>query len=463
MMQERRTGRREFMRSVSAVAVGAALAQGKVAAETKPRGKRIATFSCEVTPLLGTPIYSSYLPLATIEYPLLAKGVVIEDEGGRYVLCAVDWCEINNSTHTLFRKKIAEAAQTDIARVAVQTVHQHTAPMADDDAIKLIEAAGSPPPHTPCSLSEDCAARVADAVKRALDTLAPFDQIGTGQACVEHVASNRRVPIGEGKVGFRASSCKDPNFIAMPEGLIDPYLKTITFALGGKPLARLHYYGTHPQSFYGDPRASYDFAGMARERLEKEEGVFQVYFTGCEGNIAAGKYNDGTPAAREGLFERLFAGMKASTAATQFVPAETIHWRTVPLLLTPRDDGEFAEAACRATMANAALTPNARLGAAATLAFRARSQTPFILSALQIGKTHILHLPGESVIEYQLFAQELLPDQFVAVAAVGDCGCGYLCLEKFFPEGGYEPTASNVIPTSEQAIRAAIRQLVSNV
>ena len=40
---------------------------------------RVATFRCDVTPPLGEAIYSSYRPLATIEHPLLAKGVVLDD------------------------------------------------------------------------------------------------------------------------------------------------------------------------------------------------------------------------------------------------------------------------------------------------------------------------------------------------------------------------------------------------
>ena len=67
----------------------------------------------------------------------------------------------------------------------------------------------------------------------------------------------------------------------------------------------MHYYATHPQSFYRDARASYDFVGMAREKLQEEEGVFQIYFNGCGGDVAAGKYNDGTREARQGLFDRL--------------------------------------------------------------------------------------------------------------------------------------------------------------
>jgi len=447
------------MRSVSAVAVGAVLMDAK-AAESKSRGKRIATFVCDVTPPLGTPIYSSYKPLETIEHPLLAKGVVLEDEAGRYVLCAVDWCELCNSTHTLFRRKIAEAAGTDVAHVAVQTVHQHTAPMGDIDANRILEAADSPSPHFSTRVAEDCAARTADAVKRALDTFEPFDRIGTSQARVERVASSRRVPNGDGGIITRWSSCTDPDLIAKPEGLIDPYVKTVTFARGDKPIARLHYYAVHPQSFYGDPRASYDFPGMARERLEKEEGVFQVYFTGCAGDVTAGKYNNRTPEAREGLYERLFAGMKASATATRFVPAETIRWHTTPLSLTPRDDGEYDEAGCRACVANVEESSLNRINAAMKLAFRARRDTPFELSALEIGGVRILHLPGECSIEYQLFAQQLQPDQFVAVAAYADCGCAYLCLEKHFAEGGYEPGASHVIPSSEKNIRAAIQKLI---
>ena len=52
----------------------------------------------------------------------------------------------------------------------------------------------------------------------------------------------------DGKLHGRMSSCTDPAQIALPEGNIDPFLKTITFARGEKPLARLHYYATHPQN-----------------------------------------------------------------------------------------------------------------------------------------------------------------------------------------------------------------------
>jgi hypothetical protein len=450
--------RRDFLKtSLAGVATAGALSG---AAFAGPHGKKIVTFCADVTPPYGTPLYSSYKPLEVIEQSLLAKGVIIDSGGKRYVLCAVDWCELCNSTHTLFRQKIAEAVGTDIANVAVQTVHQHTSIMGDADAVRLLETTANPGPRTPAPFMEKCAVRVAEAARASLPGLMPFDRIGVGQGKVERVASNRRVPVGEGKVGFRASSCRDETFIALPEGVIDPFIKTITFALGKQPLVRLHYYATHPQSFYGDPRASIDFPGMARERLQEKEKVFQIYFTGCSGDIAAGKYNNGTPPVRDELAQRMYDGMEAAIRATRYRRAPTIHWTTVDLTLKPRDDGSFSEAACRAGMADEKKGVNGRLGDASTLAFRQHAGKPIQLSALRMGHVRILHLPGEAMIAFQLYAQQQRPHDFVAVAAYGDCGCGYICLEKSFPEGGYEPTASNVVPETEAALKGAIGRLL---
>ncbi len=433
-----------------------------VEASAKGGVRRIATFSCDVTPPLGTPLYPSYKPLDTIEQPLQAKGIILEDGGGRSVLCAVDWCELCNDTYRNLREGLARRVGTTPDRVAVQTVHQHTAPMADLRAFQLLPQIPGPTMSWPSREAILAPlSRLIDAAFAALDRMEPYDQIGTGQAKAERVASNRRVPIGDGKVGFRASSCRDPKLVEAPEGLIDPYVKTVTFARGGVPLARLHYYATHPQSFYGDPRASIDFPGMAREWLQEQEGVFQVYFTGCGGNIAAGKYNDGTPEARQGLYERLHAAMKASAEATVYAAAEDADWRAVPVYFTPRTDEGFRGPELRARMQNTAGTPNDRICAAMVLAWQESAKKPITLTAAHIGGVRLLHLPGEVAVEFQLFAQELCPDQFVAVAAYGDCGPAYINLERFTAEGGYEPGAAQVVPESEQLLRSAIKTLLA--
>ncbi len=79
----------------------------------------------------------------TVEQPLLAKGIVLEAGAERYVLCALDWCELCNGTRDSLQKKIAAAAGADPAHVALQCVHQHTAPLVDMDAQKLLAEAGA--------------------------------------------------------------------------------------------------------------------------------------------------------------------------------------------------------------------------------------------------------------------------------------------------------------------------------
>ncbi len=81
-----------------------------------------------------------------------------------------------------------------------------------------------------------------------------------------------------------------------------------------------------------------------------------------------------------------------------------------------------------------------------------RQETPIELSSLSIGPVTIVHLPGEPFIMYQLLAQKLGGERFVAVAGYGDGGCGYLCTEAAYAEGGYEPTASFVGPRSQYAL-----------
>jgi len=287
----------------------------------------------------------------------------------------------------------------------------------------------------------------------------PFDRVGFGQANVDRVASSRRI-IVDGKLRSRMSATKDAELRALPEGTIDPTLKTITLAQGDRPLVRMHYYATHPQSFYGDGRVSSDVPGLARKELERQEEVPQIYFTGCGGDVAMGKYNNGTRQARDELTARLLGGMKAAVAATRWAPAERIVWRTVPLRLPLRNDERYNPAGQQAVVADAAASRSRRIEAAEYLAFARRIDEPILVSSLQIGQVYAVHLPGEAFIEYQLYAQRVLPDRFVAVAAYGEYDPVYIPTQRAFQEGGYEPTQAMAAPQSETVLKQAIGQLL---
>ncbi len=421
---------------------------------------QLAVFRSNVTPPIGHPMTGGYNnPVKSIEDQLEAKGVVLLDHDARYVLCAVDWCGLSNTAYAMFRDKIAEAAKTEASHVAVQCLHVHTAVLADGFGHAMLQKTKLPIAMQDEAFLERVTDRLAREVRKSLGRLHPFDQIGIGQAKVDRVASSRRVMI-DGKLHTRMSSARSAELRNLPEGVIDPMVKTITFANGGKPLVRLHYYATHPQSFYGDGRVSSDVPGFARKALEREEKIPQIYFTGCAGNIALGKYNDGTPEARAPLIARLLAGMKAACVATSWHPAESIVWRTTPLRLPLRNDESYNPEKQSKILNDSNARASRRLEAAEYLAFAKRIDEPILLSSLQIGRVHIVNLPGEPFVEYQLFAQRLLPDGFVAVAGYGEYGPVYICTERAFEEGGYEPTEAMAAPRSEVLLQKAIRKLL---
>ncbi|MGC8737018.1 MAG: hypothetical protein ACP5UA_00055 [Candidatus Hydrogenedens sp.] len=422
----------------------------------------IAPFKCDATLPLGTPWYPSYKPLDTIEHPLLAKGIIIESEKQRYVLCAIDWCEITNRSYYRLCELIANTVKTEPHAVFIHTVHQHTAPMCDESAFDIISTIPNPPPCPKNEVFEDIFKRILQSVENALSQLTPCNSLEMGKAKIEKVASNRRVIMPDGKIATRSSSCKDPKLIEAEEGLIDPFLRTLSFtSKGGKPIARLHYYATHPQSFYWDPRASYDFPGMAREEMEQTEGIPHIYFTGCGGDVACGKYNDGSTEARHHLYQRMLEGMQKSIQSLQKDIITEPNLQVTSVFLKPSDEKHHSREYLEQLMNDGAQKPHVRIDSAMELAWKNRSSQPIPIACLHFGNVSILSLPGEPMVDFQLYAQQCAEKHHVLVAGYGDCGPSYICTEKSFKEGGYEPYASHVIPLSEKTLKSAIERVIS--
>ena len=417
---------------------------------------QIATFRADVTPPVGAPLCGGLVkPAVGVSEPLLALGVVLLSDEKPVVLCAVDFCEIRGADHIHWREVLAKAAGTSAERVALHSLHQHNAPLVDNAAQKLLPEIGI----IDVAVTEKALAGVAARVAAALKTPQNVTHISTGEAKVLEVAGNRRVQVIDGKVGkMRGSGSKDPVLRALPEGLIDPMLKTVSFWNGEKKLAALHYYATHPMSYYGDGIISHDFAGIAREKRTQEDGVPHIYFTGCGGNIGAGKYNDGSPAMRPLLAGRIHAAMVESENNAKRVPLTNLAWKHVPVVLQP--DPEFPEERMLKVMQNTATAPTTRIAAALRIGF-IRHREPIPFTSLHLGEdVCLVHLPGESFVEYQLFAQQQRAGGFVCTASYGDGVTGYIPLEQSFVEGGYEPSQAYAAPNSEKVIKQTLSDLL---
>ncbi len=421
---------------------------------------RVGVFEVDASPPVGSPM--AYDPVKGVEMPLSFRGVVITGSGRPIVLGAIDWIGISNGGHTEFREALAEAAGTDAGRVAVHALHQHDAPRCDFSAEALlneagIKGAGFDPEH-----ARKVMAAAAEAAKVAVVNARAVTHLGVGSGVVEKVASNRRILGEDGKVlHTRYTATRDPAVRAYPEGVIDPELKMVSFWDGDEAVAVLTYYATHPQSYYRTGLANPDFPGMARNAREEETGVPHVHFNGAGGNIGAGKWNDGAVENRQVLADRVAAGMKAAWESTEKAPllAGGITWAVEELALPvseDMDEGELVE-----VIADRVAPPPSRYMAAKHLAWlrRCRSGDTVEIACLGLNGVRVLHMPGELFVEYQLAAQEMRRDLFVAMAAYGDYAPGYIGTEISYSQGGYEssPGASKVSPAVEGVLMGAMK------
>ena len=456
--------RRDFISgSTGAMVAGALLTSDSVAAD-KPGDLRLATFRFDVTPPKGHSLCGGWIrPVVGVDDPLEAMGYVLLGVGKPIVVCAVDWTGLANSAHIQWRKALADAARTAIDRVAVQCVHQHNAPFACMDAQAIVQEQGDLPDIVNPVFFDRCLKNAGDAVTKSLKKTTPVTHIARGEARVEKVAANRRIIGLNGKlISQRGSSSRKPEHHRFPEGLIDPMLKTVAFYNGNKKLVASHFYACHPMSYYGDGRVSADFCGLARRRMQKQEpDCLHIYFNGCGGNIGAGKYNNGSKEARVELTQRMFDGITTSNATLKPEPIRSFAWETEDIL--PPLDPRFNEEQLLVGVRNKTNRVVARNRPSYTVAFirRVKEGIPITLSSLHVNDISMLHLPAESFIEYQLRAQAIAPNRFVACAAYGDGGPWYIPVKEAYPQGGYAVGVAWCSPQIDPLMSNGIQTLLS--
>ncbi len=428
---------------------------------------RLATFQIDATPPLGSPLCNGGVkPAREIVSPLTARGVVLLGAGEPIVLCAFDWVGIGNESYDAFRKAMAQSVGTTADRVALHTLHQHDAPGSDFATERLLAEHGLARQFSNADFDAQVMQRLAAAAKRSLEKTQTVTHIGLGSGKVEKVASNRRILGSDGQVAIQRQSSggRNPAARAAAEGTIDPLVRLVSFWREDQTLGVMTYYATHPQSYYGQGGVNWDFVGMARAAREKAlPGVPHIHFDGAGGNVAAGKYNDGSKENRPVLARRLADGMKRAWESQKKMPlvAGDVNWVVEPVSLPVRSTLIEAELVKR--LEDQSNTKRVRLRAARDLTFlrRMKRGQHIPLSCLELGTARVLHMPGELFVEYQLAAQQMRPGGFVAVAAYGDYGPGYIGTKVAYGQGGYETgIVSRVAPAVEKVLMEAMKQLL---
>lgn len=427
---------------------------------------QVGLFSVEVSPPLGHACMGGGIsPVVSYDDPLEAKGIVfVPGDQPPVVAVSVDWCEIRHDAHDAWRKAIASAVGTTPERVLVSSVHQHDAPVADLRAEAILKKAGAKGSVCFPGFNAETVLRVARSAKDSLKDLKKVDTIAASRAPVQGVSSNRRTVDSMGRVRFdRGSTTRDADLRNGDVGVIDPDVAMISFVSGKKTIAALFCYATHPMSRYGKGAVSADFPGIARRMVERTHpGLHAIYFSGCSGNVTAGKFNDGSPDRRMILAKSLADGMNLALANAKPIARTGFRFESIPYSLVFRNTPGFETKTLEGKLG--APRPFDQCLAAMGLSAQERLARPLDLPVIDFGSAALLLAPGESYVEYQLYAKSLRPEGVVLCAGYGESVTGYVPTEKAWAEKD-----SNlgdwcwVAPGSEKPLKEAIaRALVPN-
>jgi len=423
---------------------------------------RIAVFKVEVTPPIGHPLACGVNQ--RVDAPLYARGAVLDDGRARAVMVSVDFLGIAGRAYREWKGRIARAAGTSAARVFLHTIHQHDSVYVRLEADALARRFGIEP-KVSAAYWTAASAKLEDAVRESVrpGRWREVRCLATAERRLEGLASNRRLLGGNRKVqAMRFSMCTDRKLKAQPVGKIDPILRTIGF-LGtrGEILATMHFYATHPQVAYFRNMAGSDLPGVALGCLEKATGGrgTHLYFTGCGADVTFGKYT--FPKKEKSLRvlgERLGAGLVANVRNLEEKPAGPLEFARA----------RFSLPLARRITARKLLDevrkskdPEKAHWRAATLTFlrSARAGVRPEVARMSLGPAvHFLSLPSEVVVDYQLYAQALVPERFLACAAYGDYNYFYIPTAAMYAEGGYEPAAGPYAPAIEASLKGAIEE-----
>ena len=423
---------------------------------------KLGTFKTDCTPPAGFGIKfgdNAEDHADGIRDPLWLRGFVLDDGASRCLIASLDYCALMNGAHDLLVNTLAEAAAVPPERVAVHCIHQHDAPLVDYDADAYLKFE-----TYPRAWWQGVAAKCGQSSREALGSMREIRDVGHRETRLHGYASNRRIIGPDNKIAAtRWSFCSDNAIKGKPVGVIDPMLRTIAFRDGtGKVAGVLNFYATHPQVSNYRRLYSADAPGEAMRLIEADLGTaLPAYFSGPSGDITAGKY---TSTDKEGnllRFGRILAdGIRLNLGAMEWEKVERFIWKQ---LRVPFPRRRLNRRKLMSQISDPDFSAEMRLKNAVLLSSLDNpANKTYPLSLLEFGNVRLLLLAGEPFVEYQLFAQSLVPDKFLAVAANGSDNYLYLPLRRSFAEGGYETSKFCwCTPAIEARLKKAIAALLT--
>ena len=258
-----------------ALGLGLSLSPRGVAADPRP-AFRAGAATNNISPWLGLSINGGMRDHKAehVHDELHARALVLDDGKTRLAIVVADSCMIPREVVAEAKARIRERSGIEPDHVLISATHAHSCPAA----------AGVFQSDADESYRKFLATRIADAVQRGINNLAPA-RIGWGVGKNDRQVFNRRWKMKPGTIpadpfGKTTDQVEmnppggSPNLIE-PAGPIDPEVSVVSVqSTDGRPMALLANYSLHYVGGVGSNHASADYFGVfadrVRERLEAD-------------------------------------------------------------------------------------------------------------------------------------------------------------------------------------------------
>jgi len=426
---------------------------------------RAGAAQVDITPTAGAHLCGAvgqYRPAKLVWDPLYAKALVLESDGKRICILALDVTIVTDEYTERIRRGAAEFGLPPEA-VMVHATQTHSAPsmghmMVDPDFPPVPDefewVRGAEAPY-----GDWAAERAIEAIFLATERLQPV-QVGYGSAIEGRMAHNRRAVTRDGDITMPGRSWQGgplgPTGIRYIEGPMDPEVGVICLRADDMSLpAFLASYTCHPVHGYPLPIVSADWPGAWADALRETYGdaCVPVVVNGACGNINPWPAFD--PDYVED-YRRMGAVLseraRAVVDSLEFSPQTTLDARIqripLPLREVPPEELAWAEGVLAADPqptwtddSHTAIHPDWMAAASIYSVHLMRRRGPdldYELQVLRIGDAAVVGMPGEPFVEGGLQVKLQSPADPTYIAHCTSQYVGYIPTRDALTRGGHE-------------------------
>ncbi len=394
-----------------------------------------------ITPPLGIPLIGSYgKPSDDILDELYAKALVLNDGSTTLAIVSVDLLytpleEITNPVREIIKEKLGIPEQN----VLICATHTHSGPEVFARS-KVPREGRVPASQIDQSYLATLIKKIASSVLIAHKKMAAV-RIGAAKGQIPEIVYNRRAKTKGGSVKMAFTLPPDERELVF--GPIDPEVWVLRVEdTNGQIVGSIVNFACHPVCIYPSLSTSIsaDYPAYATQVVEKIEGGTCLFALGTAGNIVPIK-----------------RGLKPCQQIGKALGAEAL--RRLQLVST---SGDVTLKAIRKEIK----LPTKKAPSEDKTAKNSKT-TDYVnteIQVLKLGDIYILGLSGEILVEVGLEIKKRAGLENLFVVSLSNDAIGYVCHERAYEEGGYEPgSATNLAKGSGEIMIKEALDLISQI